>query len=259
MPDIELFVFGAGRADARISPQHYARHSNIRFFGKVEQDELAEHYASAAAVVFPSLVPETFGLTIVEAAACGTPAIVAKSSGGAAELVSTTGGGLLYQGDEELAAAIRQLVEDRPLRDELGARARAGYRAALHKGTAPRRLLEPDRRHPAGQELRCGRCSLSIRSTTCRDRCPIRRRAWSAARCAGRSQAAGPEPGRASRRSDRSGCCADVRRRNLDRLQRGNADPRRAPGSSPRVRHYESGRRATIAGPGSLRMQRRSS
>jgi glycosyltransferase involved in cell wall biosynthesis len=41
--------------------------------------------------------------------------------------VSTTGGGLLYQGDEELAAAIRRLVEDRPFRDELGLRARAGY------------------------------------------------------------------------------------------------------------------------------------
>jgi glycosyltransferase involved in cell wall biosynthesis len=126
MPDIELFVLGQGELRGLLTAA-YAQHSNIRFFGKVEQDELVEYYASAAAIVFPSLVPETFGLTIVEAAACGTPAIVAKSSGGAAELVSTTGGGLLYQGDEELAAAIRRLVEDRPFRDALGLRARAGY------------------------------------------------------------------------------------------------------------------------------------
>ncbi len=126
MADIELFVLGQGELRGLLTAA-YAQHPNIRFFGKVEQDQLVEYYASAAAIVFPSLVPETFGLTIVEAAACGTPAIVAKSSGGAAELVSTTGGGLLYEGDEELAAAIRRLVEDRPFRDELGVRARAGY------------------------------------------------------------------------------------------------------------------------------------
>jgi glycosyltransferase involved in cell wall biosynthesis len=111
----------------------YAKHSNIRFLGKVDHDKLVEHYTGAAAVVFPSLVPETFGLTIVEAAACGTPAIVAEASGGAAELVKSTGGGMLYDGEAELAAAIRQLVDDRSFRDQLGARARAGYLARFTK------------------------------------------------------------------------------------------------------------------------------
>jgi glycosyltransferase involved in cell wall biosynthesis len=47
--------------------------------------------------------------------------------------VSTTGGGLLYEGDAELTAAIRRLVDDRPLRDELGARARASYQQRYTK------------------------------------------------------------------------------------------------------------------------------
>jgi glycosyltransferase involved in cell wall biosynthesis len=72
-------------------------------------------------------VPETFGLTLIEAAACGTPAIVGKGTGGAAEIIQVTGGGLLYDGDEELAAAIRQMIGDRALRDRLGVLARAGY------------------------------------------------------------------------------------------------------------------------------------
>jgi glycosyltransferase involved in cell wall biosynthesis len=126
MPDIELLVVGDGDLKAELEAT-YARLPNIRFLGKIGQEQLAEHYAGATAIVVPSIVPETFGLTLVEASACGTPAIVAKGSGGAAEIIRTTGGGLLYEGDEELAAAIRRLVEDRVLRDRLGALARAGY------------------------------------------------------------------------------------------------------------------------------------
>jgi glycosyltransferase involved in cell wall biosynthesis len=132
MPDIELLVIGQGELRPSLTAA-YAGYPNIRFLGKVEHPQLAEYYASAAAVVLPTLVPETFGLTIVEAAACATPAIVAKSSGGAAELVNAIGGGLLYDGEAELATAIRRLTEDRPLRDELGARARAAYRARYTK------------------------------------------------------------------------------------------------------------------------------
>ena len=97
----------------------------------------------------PTIVPENFPLTGVEAAACGTPSIVAKSSGGGAELVIATGGWLLHDGDEELAAAIRRLVEDTAFRNELGARARACYVARSTKGHIYRRLLEAHRGNPA--------------------------------------------------------------------------------------------------------------
>ena len=132
MPDIELLVIGDGELRPSLTVS-YAKHPNIRFIGKVNQEELVEHYASATAVVLPTIVPENFPLTVVEAAACGTPSIVAKSSGGGAELVTATGGGLLYDGDEELAAAIRRLVEDTALRNELGARARSCYLARFTK------------------------------------------------------------------------------------------------------------------------------
>jgi glycosyltransferase involved in cell wall biosynthesis len=132
MPDIELLVIGGGELRPALTAA-YAKHSNIRFLGKIDQEQLTEHYAEAAAVVLPTIVPENFPLTIVEAAACGTPAIVAKSSGGGAELVRATGGGLLYEGDAELAAAIRRIVEDRALRNGLGARALATYRARYTK------------------------------------------------------------------------------------------------------------------------------
>lgn len=128
MPDVELIVVGEGELRAELTEQ-YASHCNIHFLGKVDQRALADHFASATAIVIPSIVPETFGLTLVEAAACGTPAIVRRGTGGAAEIIQATGGGLLYDDDEELAATIRRLIDDRPLRDSLGALARAGYLA----------------------------------------------------------------------------------------------------------------------------------
>ena len=126
MPEVELLVVGDGDMKAELV-SIYGHRPNIRFVDKVDQRALAGHYADAAAVVVPTIVPETFGLAVVEAAACGTPAIVAKSAGGAPEIVGTTGGGLLYDGDAELAAAIRSMTTDRELRDRLGALARAGY------------------------------------------------------------------------------------------------------------------------------------
>ncbi len=119
MPDIELVVIGDGDLKHELV-QAYADRPNIRFIGKVDQQSLAAHYAEAAAVVVPTIVPETFGLAVVEAAACGTPAIVAKGAGGAPEIVETTGGGVIYDGDAQLAAAIRRVTGDPSLRSRLG-------------------------------------------------------------------------------------------------------------------------------------------
>ncbi|MNT78740.1 D-inositol-3-phosphate glycosyltransferase [compost metagenome] len=74
-------------------------------------------------------MPETFGLGVVEAAACGTPALVVASAGGAVETVQQTGGGLVYRNEDELEAALRNLSTQPDQRQRLGAAARAGYEA----------------------------------------------------------------------------------------------------------------------------------
>lgn len=126
MPDIELLVVGDGDMKVELVAA-YGDRPNIRFLGKVSQQTLAGHYSNAAAVVVPSIVPETFGLSVVEAAACGTPAIVARRAGGAPEIINMTGGGLLYDGDAQLAAAIRRMTGEPETRNKLGAQARTGY------------------------------------------------------------------------------------------------------------------------------------
>ncbi|GMQ88806.1 MAG: hypothetical protein BMS9Abin09_0244 [Gammaproteobacteria bacterium] len=125
-PDFDLWVIGDGDLREQLLAQ-YGASRNIRFIGKVQQSELAELYRVASALIFSSLAPETFGLSVVEAFACGTPAIVRKGSGGSRELIESTGAGFIYRNEEELDKAVRQLAENMPLRIELGNKARAAY------------------------------------------------------------------------------------------------------------------------------------
>ena len=68
----------------------------------------------------------TFGLSIVEAFAYGTPAIV-HDAGGSRELIDATGGGIAYRMNAELLEALRELFTDVGLRAGLGRRACAGF------------------------------------------------------------------------------------------------------------------------------------
>ena len=105
----------------------YRNNANIRFVGHVAQSELALHYASATALVLPSLAPETFGLGIVEAGQFGTPAVVDAGAGGAAEMISKNGGGCIYNDEAELISTLRALAGDSTLRDGLAVKARRCY------------------------------------------------------------------------------------------------------------------------------------
>ena len=125
LPQYDLTVVGEGDLRERLE-REYARHANIRFLGLMPQDELVKLYRAATALVFPSLAPESFGLSIVEAFACGTPAIV-HDAGATGELVDSAGGGIVYRTREEFLEALRALAADPELRSRLGRQARAGF------------------------------------------------------------------------------------------------------------------------------------
>ncbi len=124
--DINLVVVGDGDLRSRLADE-YGSCANIRFLGALPQSHLSQLYSGARALILPSLAPETFGLTIVEAAARGVAAVVRSSSGGAPAIVKSSGGGVLYDRDEDLVPALRRLASDPALALELGQRAQAGY------------------------------------------------------------------------------------------------------------------------------------
>jgi glycosyltransferase involved in cell wall biosynthesis len=70
--DIELWVIGAKREMLL---------NNVRFFGKIPNDELPEYYQVSDCYLFPALNQEGFGLTIIEALHCGNHCIVSALGG----------------------------------------------------------------------------------------------------------------------------------------------------------------------------------
>lgn len=118
LPQYELHVIGDG--DLRTSlEQRYGDHRHIRFLGPIPQQQLVQKYRRATALILPSLAPETFGLTVVEAFACGTPAVVHRA-GGSCEIVEKLGAGLVYETEETLLQALHQLTQHPSLRQNLG-------------------------------------------------------------------------------------------------------------------------------------------
>ncbi|MCL5667241.1 MAG: glycosyltransferase [Patescibacteria group bacterium] len=79
--NIPLHIVGTGRQENYL--KSIAR-GNVKFLGKVPDEQLREEYSKALGVIFPQ--KEDFGLIPLEAAACGT-ATLAYAKGGALETV----------------------------------------------------------------------------------------------------------------------------------------------------------------------------
>src|SRR5262249_47832309 len=163
LPAYDLHVIGDGDLRRKLELR-FVSCRNIRFFGQTPQAELVDAYRDATALVFPFLAPETFGLSIVEAFACGTPAIV-RDAGGCREPIDATGGGLVYRTSEELRAALSRLANEPALRERLALYAREGV---LRLDT-PQRHLETYLAHigaiTAAKGLHRGHWGASLRAS----------------------------------------------------------------------------------------------
>ncbi len=123
LDQVKLLLIGdevSKYATLRRAVHKYKLHKHVRFFGFVPDQTLAVLYRLAAVFVFPSLY-EGFGLPPLEAMASGTPVITSNVSslpevvGDAALLIDPTR-------PEEIAAAMRRVLTEPSLRDDLRAR-----------------------------------------------------------------------------------------------------------------------------------------
>ncbi len=110
--------------------------SQFNYVGCLSREEKYAFLASLDALCLPSVLPESKGLPVLEAWACGVPVIV-SDHGALAELVRDTGGGLLFEPGNAagLALAIRRLLCNPAEATALG---RLGEAAARSRYTAER-------------------------------------------------------------------------------------------------------------------------
>ncbi|UDY36473.1 glycosyltransferase family 4 protein [Dermatobacter hominis] len=122
VPDVELVIVGEGYQREEIEAQVAAVGGRdwVRLPGRLSDDELLDLYRRAWLAVSAS-TREGWGMTLTEAAACGTPA-VATDIAGHADAIDAGRSGLLGRSDSELAGIVADVLTD----PELLARLRAG-------------------------------------------------------------------------------------------------------------------------------------
>lgn len=105
-----LKIFGDG-VDLERLKEMATRVATIEFLGRVSEEEKAELYKNCKAFINPQ--EEDFGITVVEAMACGRP-VIAYKQGGATETVIEGQTGLFFteQTVASLVACLRKFNED---------------------------------------------------------------------------------------------------------------------------------------------------
>ena len=125
-PGEELRVVGDGDDRPRLQrlAQRLGVEKAVRFVGPVSDEEKARQLRSARALLMLS-TGEGFGLVTVEAMAAGTP-VVGLAGTVTQEIISDGENGLLVpdRGAASLLQAIRRLIDEPGLADQLGAAAR---------------------------------------------------------------------------------------------------------------------------------------
>jgi phosphatidyl-myo-inositol alpha-mannosyltransferase len=98
---------------------------NVEWLGRISDDEKATRFRSATVACFPAIEGESFGIVLVEAMAAGAP-VVASAIDGYRDVARDGREALLVNpGDvDDLARALRAVLDDRSRRDDLVAAGR---------------------------------------------------------------------------------------------------------------------------------------
>jgi glycosyltransferase involved in cell wall biosynthesis len=99
IPDVLLVVAGTGpmAAELQLTVRERGLENAVRFTGFFDDHDLLQAYRAADLLVVPTIAIESFGLVVIEAMACGTPAMVTPVDG-LPETVSDLDPALIFRG-----------------------------------------------------------------------------------------------------------------------------------------------------------------
>jgi glycosyltransferase involved in cell wall biosynthesis len=123
--DATLEIFGTGFLESELREEARRLAVPARFHGHVPPAELPRAFAAADLYALVSTY-EPFGVVIREAAAAGLPIICSRMAGAAGDAAVEGRNALLIDPDDvgQIASALRLLVDDRALRERMGAESR---------------------------------------------------------------------------------------------------------------------------------------
>ncbi len=138
--DADLLICGDGE---------YAEHlkslgggiDNVKFMGRVSNEDLASHYEHAIALIVPSICFETFGIILIEAFRSKIP-VIARRIGPFPEIMELAKGGELFSSRDDLIAALKRLQSDPAHRARLAEQGHAAFREHWSESVVIPRYLE---------------------------------------------------------------------------------------------------------------------
>ncbi|MBT0812854.1 glycosyltransferase [Litoribacter ruber] len=118
---ISLTIIGKGSHDKQLKDlsENLCLGNYIKFTGYLTQEEVIKYHQKFDLEIFPTMVNESFGVSVVEAMACGTPVIVSDVSGFKEVINYGECGLIVKRGDvNALTMGILKLIENKQLREE---------------------------------------------------------------------------------------------------------------------------------------------
>lgn len=125
-PTARFVIAGTGECQPKLKAlaRKLKLERRVRFLGRVTESKKMQLYAKAWVLLQPSML-EGWGMTVIEANACGTPVIASKVSGLIDSIIHNKTGVLVKKGSiEEFIAAITTLLANDAVRERFSENAR---------------------------------------------------------------------------------------------------------------------------------------
>lgn len=126
LPNVEFIIAGEGEEKSRLEKLAQKLHveRQVKFYGKVSEQEKIDLYKKAWIFVNPSMM-EGWGLTVIEANACGTPVIASNVPGLRDSISNPHTGYLVEYGNVDLFAnKVIELIQNKKTLQSMSSEAR---------------------------------------------------------------------------------------------------------------------------------------